>query len=76
VGVQENSTSRGKGGCALKYTIRKFNGDDSYSYAVFKSNDIKGLKGIIMYGQATPIVSGCSRNEAKSYKTQLEVKDE
>ena len=60
----------------MKYTIRKFNGDDSYSFAVFRTNDIKGLKGVVMYGEATPIVSGCSKNEAKSYKTQLEVKDE
>jgi len=50
----------------MNYTIRKFNGDDMYSWAVFRKNDLpKGHRGPVFYGQAKPIVSGCSRSEAK-----------
>ena len=55
-------------------TIRKYNGDDAYSWAVFKKKDIRGIKGVIFYGQATPLVSGCSRTEAKYHKDKLEEK--
>lgn len=51
-----------------KVTVRKFNGDDEYSWAVFRAKDVKGIKGVVMYGDATPIVSGCSKQEAQSYK--------
>lgn len=57
----------------MKCTVRKFNGDDDYSWAVFRSKDVKGLgRGVVFYGQATPIVSGCSRREALSYKKDIE----
>jgi hypothetical protein len=36
-------------------TMRKWMGDDAYSWAVFQ------------VGAATPIVSGCSRSEARSH---------
>lgn len=58
-----------------KFTTRKFNGDDQYSWAVFKAKDVKGMKGIVFYGQATPIVSGCSRREATYHKKVLESKE-
>ena len=57
-----------------KYRVMKFNGDDSYSYAVFKAQDVKGLRSPVFYGQAKPIVSGCSKAEADSYKRQYEQK--
>ncbi len=57
----------------MKYTIRKFDGDDSYSWAVFKKADLpKGHRGPVFWGEARPIVSGCSRYQANSYKKSLE----
>lgn len=57
-----------------KFRCAKFDGDDAYSWAVFKASDIKGKKSPIFFGEAKPIVSGCSRSEADSYKRQLEAK--
>lgn len=56
----------------MKYSVKKFNGDDDYSWAVFRYKDVKGIRGVVMYGQATPIVSGCSRREAQSHKKAIE----
>ena len=47
----------------MKYTIRKYNGDDNFSWAVFN----------VKY-QAKPIVSGLSKLEAKHHKKILEQK--
>lgn len=59
----------------MKYTIRKFNGDDSYSWAVFRKIDLpKGHRGIVFYGEAKPVVSGCARREAQGYRDNLEKK--
>ena len=56
-----------------QYTIRKFNGDDSYSWAVFRKSDIpKGHRGTIFFGEARPIYSGLTRSSAKYYKNILE----
>jgi hypothetical protein len=55
-----------------KYTIRKYDGDDAYSWAVFLKADVKGIRGPVFYGQALPFVSSCSRNEANYHKAQLE----
>ena len=57
-----------------KYTIKKFNGDDQYSWAVFRAQDVRGMRSPIFYGQARPVVSGLSRSEAKYHKSQLEAK--
>ena len=57
-----------------KYVVRKFDGDDAYSWAVFLKDDLpKGHRGIVFYGEARPIVNGCSRNQANSYKKDLEL---
>lgn len=57
------------------YTLRKFNGDDSYSWAVFRKADLpKGHRGIVFYGEARPVVCGCSRGEAQGYKRSLEAR--
>jgi len=56
----------------MTYTIRKFNGDDCYSWAVFRKGDLpKGHRGIVFYGEAQPVVSGCSRDEARHYRDRL-----
>jgi hypothetical protein len=57
----------------MAYTIRKYNGDDSYSWAVFRKSDLpKGQRGIVMAGQARPVMSGLSRTEAKYQKDSLQ----
>lgn len=53
------------------FSVRKFDGDDAYSWAVFRSEDVAGRKGPIFYGQATPMVCGCSRAEASYHKKRL-----
>ena len=36
-----------------QFTTRKFDGDDSYSWAVFRKEDLpSGHRGIVFYGQA------------------------
>ena len=55
-----------------KYRVMKYDGDDTYSYAVFKSEDVKGLRSPVFYGEATPIVSGCSKHEADYEKKKFE----
>ena len=55
------------------YTIRKFNGDDCYSWAVFRKTDLPtGHRGQVFYGQAKPIINGLSRSEARYHKRRLE----
>lgn len=57
----------------VKFTVRKFNGDDCYSWAVFRKDDLpKGHRGIVFWGEARPAVSGCSRSEANYHKRSLE----
>lgn len=58
----------------MKYSIKKFNGDDQYSWAVFRAQDVKGMRSPIFYGQARPVVSGLDRSEAQYHKRQLESK--
>jgi len=61
----------------MKLTLRKFNGDDAYSWAVFRSADLpKGHRGPVFYGQAKPMVCGCSRSEANHYKRLAEEREE
>ncbi len=56
----------------MKFVLRKFNGDDSYCWAVFKKSDLpKGHRGIVFWGEARPVVSGCSRRQAKHYAGRL-----
>jgi hypothetical protein len=54
------------------YTTRKYNGDDSYSWAVFHKKDLpKGHRGIVFHGEARPVVSGCTRENARYHAQQL-----
>ncbi len=57
-----------------KYTIKKFNGDDSYSWAVFRAQDVRGMRSPIFFGDARPVISGLTRSDAKYHKQQLEAK--
>ena len=59
---------------ANKLTVKKYNGDDIYSYAVFYASDVKGMGTIIFSGQARPIVSGLDRSSAQSERRSLELK--
>ena len=57
----------------MKLVIRKFNGDDSYSWAVFRKEDLpKGHRGIVFLGEAEPIVNGLDRTQATGYRRRLE----
>ena len=58
----------------MKYSIKKFNGDDQYSWAVFRAQDVKGMRSPIFYGQALPVVSGLTRSDAQYHKKSLEAK--
>ena len=58
----------------MKYSIKKYNGDDRYSWAVFRAQDVKGMRSPIFYGQARPVMSGLDRNEARYQKTRLEAR--
>ena len=55
-----------------QFTTRKFDGDDSYSWAVFRKEDLpSGHRGIVFYGQARPVVSGLSRQGARYHRDNL-----
>lgn len=57
------------------YVVRKFDGDDMYSWAVFRKDSLpKGHSGVVSYGEAKPLVCGCSKMEANHYKSQYENK--
>lgn len=55
-----------------EYSIRKFDGDSIYSWAVFRKNDVKGTRGVVFYGQAKPVVCGLSKSQAEHYRSQFE----
>lgn len=56
----------------MKYSIKKYDGDDQYSWAIFLAADVKGMRSPIFYGDAKPVVCGLGRSEAKYHKTLLE----
>ena len=58
----------------IKYTIKKFNGDDQYSWAVFRAQDVKGMRSPIFYGDAQPVMSGLTRADAQYHKKCLEAR--
>ena len=57
-----------------QFTIKKFDGDSSGSYAVFRKADVKGKgKGnVIFWGEAKPIVCGLTRREAEYYRSRCD----
>jgi len=55
-----------------KFTVRKWQDNDRFAWAVFKSTDIpKGHKGVVPDEMATPIVCNCSRKEADASRRLL-----
>ncbi len=56
----------------IKYTARKYEGDDAYSWAVFRALDIpKGRRGILFSEDARPVMNGLSMSEARSRAKSL-----
>jgi hypothetical protein len=56
----------------MNFIIRKYDGDDAYSWAVFSKESLpKGHKGIVFYGQAKPIICGLNRRQAIFEKENL-----
>ena len=55
-----------------KLTLKKFDGDDMYSWAVFYADEVRGKRSPIMYGEARPLIAGLGKMEAASRKTRLE----
>ncbi len=53
------------------FTIKKFNGDDQYSWAVFRSKDVKEMRSPIFLGDARPVMSGLTRADAQYHCKQL-----
>jgi len=51
-----------------KLRVMKFDGDDMYSYAVFRAADVKGMRSPIFAGQARPVRSGMSKMSATYHK--------
>jgi hypothetical protein len=61
---------------AKRYTVKKYDGDDMYSWAVFRKGDLpKGHRGIVFYGMATPVMCGLSRDSARHVAAGLEAKE-
>ena len=57
------------------FTIKKFNGDDQYSWAVFRTKDVRGMRSPIFFGQARPVMSGMDRNEARYQRDRMNKKE-
>jgi hypothetical protein len=58
-----------------KYSIKRYDGDDKYSWGVFHAADVKGMPNQLFYGDARPIRCGMSRSMAIYEKKQLEKRD-
>ena len=57
-----------------KYTIKKFNGDSSYDWAVFRAQDVRGMRSPICDPFIRPVMSGLTRADAQYHKKSLEAK--
>jgi len=57
-----------------KLTIKKFMGDDSCSWAVFRAADVKGMRSPICDPWIRPVMSGLTRADAQYHKKSLEAK--
>ena len=56
----------------MKFLIRKYDGDDRYSWAVFRKQDLpKGHRGVVFYGEAKPLVCGLDRTQATAWRRDL-----
>jgi len=60
-----------------KYRAVKFAGDDIYSWAVFRAEDIKGLRSPISeYTKAKPVSSGMNITTARDLANELNARVE
>ena len=57
-----------------KFTIKKHMGDDSYSWAVFRAEDVKGMRSPICDPFIFPVINGLTRADAQYHKKCLEAK--
>ena len=57
------------------YTIKKFMGDDQYSWAVFRSKDVKGMRSPICDPYIEPVMSGMGRQEAAYQRDVLKKRE-
>lgn len=57
-----------------KLTIKKFNGNDETSWAVFYAEDVKGLRSPIFSGDAKPIISDLDLFMARYNRDRLQRK--
>jgi len=57
------------------YTIKKFMGDDQYSWAVFRSKDVKGMRSPICDPYIEPVMSGMDRQEAAYQRDVLKKRE-
>lgn len=55
-----------------KLTLKKFDGDDQYSWAVFYADEVRGMRSPIFYGQARPLIACLGKAEATARKARLE----
>ena len=55
----------------VKLRVMKFDGDDMYSYAVFRAADVKGMRSPIFHGQARPVRCGMGKQQANAYKARM-----
>ena len=46
------------------FTTRKFDGDSAGSWAIFRKHEVKGIRGVVFYGEARPIYCGLTKREA------------
>jgi len=58
----------------MAFVMKKFDGDDIYSYAIFKKEDVRRSGPVVFYGEARPIAYGMSKSEAASYLRVLRKK--
>ena len=49
---------------AKKFVARRYDGDDQYSWGVFRAEDVKGKGNQLFFGDAQPLASGLSRAQA------------
>ena len=57
---------------ARKLAVKKFDGNDTYSYAVFYADEVRGKRSPIFYGEARPLIAGLSKMEAEARKKRIE----
>ena len=59
----------------MTYTIKKFDGDDSYSWAVFYISDVKGKRSPIFWGEAKPLISGLDKHSARDVAKKWNIQE-